>query len=178
MDAVILNPTAVVGPHDYRPSLMGRALIAFATGRIPMLIDGGYDWVDVRDVAEGALAAAERAPRGSRYLLGGRWASMAEIARLACEAAGRRPPRLTCPLFLAEVSAPVSTFFSVLLGKEPLFTRYSLAALRGNRAISHEKAARDLGYQPRDLGDTIRDTWRWFAERRPAEQPAVVPGEA
>jgi dihydroflavonol-4-reductase len=178
MDTVILNPTAVVGPHDYRPSLMGRALVAFATGGIPLLIDGGYDWVDVRDVAEAALAAAERAPRGSRYLLGGRWASMAEIARLACGTAGRRPPRLTCPLFLAEASAPLSTFFAVLLGKEPLFTRYSLAALRGNRSISHERAARGLGYRPRDLGDTIRDTLRWFSERHPAGQPAVAAGEA
>ncbi|HTP59977.1 MAG TPA: NAD-dependent epimerase/dehydratase family protein [Spirochaetia bacterium] len=164
MDAVIVNPTAVVGPFDTRPSLMGRAVIAFGTGAIPMLIDGGYDWVDVRDVAEGALSAAERAPRGARYLLGGRWASMAEMARLVCGAAGRRAPSLTCPLFLARLGAPLSTAFSALLGKEPLFTGYSLGALRGNRSISHARAEKDLGYKPRDLEVTIRDTWRWFVE--------------
>jgi len=164
MDAVIVNPTAVVGPFDTRPSLMGRAVIAFGTGAIPMLIDGGYDWVDVRDVAEGALSAAERAPRGARYLLGGRWASMAEMARLVCGAAGRRAPSLTCPLFLARLGAPLSTAFSALLGKEPLFTGYSLGALRGNRSISPARAEKDLGYKPRDLEVTIRDTWRWFVE--------------
>ena len=129
-----------------------------------MLIDGGYDWVDVRDVAEGALLAAERAPRGGRYLLGGRWASMGEIARLVCDAAGRRAPRFTCPSMVARLGAPVSSMVSLLAAKEPLFTGYSLAALRGNRSINHARAERELGYRPRDLGETIRDTWRWFAQ--------------
>ncbi|HUI73081.1 MAG TPA: NAD-dependent epimerase/dehydratase family protein [Spirochaetia bacterium] len=178
MDAVILNPTAVVGPFDYRPSLMGRALIAFATGGIPMLIDGGYDWVDVRDVAEGAVCAAERASRGSRYLLGGRWASMGEIARIICEVAGRKAPRLVCPYFVARLGAPVSSFFSLLFAKEPLFTGYSLGALRGNRLISHQRAHRELGYQPRDLEETARDTWRWFTEKGLVTLPAAMPREA
>jgi nucleoside-diphosphate-sugar epimerase len=178
MDAVIVNPTAVVGPFDTRPSLMGRAVMAFGTGAIPMLIDGGYDWVDVRDVAEGALSAAERAPRGGRYLLGGRWASMGEIARLVCDAAGRRAPRLTCPLVIARAGAPFSALFSMLLAKEPLFTGYSLAALRGNRNIRHDRAERELGYKPRDLEETIRDTWRWFVEKGLVALPAALPREA
>ena len=178
MDAVILNPTAVVGPFDHRPSLMGRAIIAFGTGAIPMLIDGGYNWVDVRDVAEGALLAAERAPAGSRYLLGGRWASMGEIARLVCEAAGRRAPRVTCPYGVARISAPVATLFSLLSGKEPLFTGYTLGALRGNRLISHQRAQREIGYEPRELEETIRDTWRWFAEKGLVPLPAALPREA
>jgi len=164
MDAVILNPTAVVGPFDHRPSLMGRAIIAFGTGAIPMLVDGGYDWVDVRDVAEGALSAAERAPKGARYLLGGRWASLGEMARLVCEAANRRAPTMTCPYWVARMGVPVSTLFSSLFAKKPLFTGYSLAALRGNRQISHQRAEREIGYRPRDLEETIRDTWRWFAQ--------------
>jgi len=178
MDAVILYPTAVVGPFDNRPSLMGRAVVAFATGGIPMLIEGGYDWVDVRDVAAGAVAAAERAARGSRYLLSGRWASLKEIARLVCEASGRQPPRLTCPYVIARIGAPLSAVFSLLSGKEPLFTRYSLAALRGNRSISHARAERELGYRPRDLETTIVDTWRWFTERGRVRVAAAAVGEA
>ncbi|MGA2762152.1 MAG: NAD-dependent epimerase/dehydratase family protein [Spirochaetia bacterium] len=178
MDAIILNPTAVVGPLDNRPSLMGRAVVAFATGAIPMLIEGGYDWVDVRDVAEAAVTASERAPRGARYLLGGRWASMGEIARIICHEAARRAPRLTCPLAAARISAPFSAFFSHLLGKEPLFTGYSLGALRGNRSISHERAARELDYRPRDLEETMRDTVRWFMEKGLIAVPAGVTREA
>ncbi|MGO9410139.1 MAG: NAD-dependent epimerase/dehydratase family protein [Spirochaetia bacterium] len=178
MDAVIVSPTAVVGPFDIRPSLMGRAIIAFGTGAIPMLIDGGYDWVDVRDVAEGALRAAERAPKGARYLLGGRWASMGEMVRLVCDVAGRRAPRMTCPYPLARIGAPFSALFSLLFAKEPLFTGYSLAALRGNRLISHQRAEREIGYKPRDLEETIRDTWGWFAQRGLVSAPAALPREA
>ena len=143
-----------------------------------MLIDGGYDWVDVRDVAEGALRAAERAPKGARYLLGGRWASMGEMVRLVCDVAGRRAPRMTCPYPLARIGAPFSALFSLLFAKEPLFTGYSLAALRGNRLISHQRAEREIGYKPRDLEETIRDTWGWFAQRGLVSAPAALPREA
>jgi dihydroflavonol-4-reductase len=164
LDAVILNPTAIIGPHDFKPSLLGRALLAFARGSLPMLIDGGFDWVDVRDVAEAAVAAAECAPTGGRYIVGGRWASMAELARFACDAAGARIPRLVCPFGLARAWAPLSTAFCRLTGRAPLFTSYSLKVLLGNRCVSHARAQRDLGYGPRDLEQTVRETLIWFRE--------------
>ncbi len=164
LDAIILNPTAIVGPFDYKPSLLGKALIAIVRGAIPALVDGGFDWVDVRDVAEGAVRAAETAPSGARYLLGGRWASLVELAALACEATGARPPGFIVPRALARAWAPVSTAFSRIAGRVPLFTSYTLETLHGNPRVSHALAERDLGYRPRDLGQTIRDTCRWFAE--------------
>jgi dihydroflavonol-4-reductase len=175
LETVVVNPTAIIGPLDYRPSLLGRALLAFARGRLPMLVDGGFDWVDVRDVAQAAVAAAERAPAGRRYIAGGRWASMAELARLVCAETGARPPRLMCPLVIARAWAPVSTAFSLLIGGEPLFTKDSLRVLTGNRSVSHERAARELAYRPRDLVDTIRDTIAWFRERGLLWQGATVP---
>ncbi len=175
LETVVINPTAIIGPLDYRPSLLGRALLAFARGRLPMLVDGGFDWVDVRDVAAAALTAAERAPAGRRYIAGGRWASMAELADLACAETGARPPRLMCPLPLARAFAPVSTALSLLTGGEPLFTKESLRVLTGNRNVSHARAARELGYAPRDLSDTIRDTIAWFRERGLLWQAAAVP---
>jgi dihydroflavonol-4-reductase len=165
MDAVILNPTAIVGPYDAKPSLLGRAIVAFARGRIPFLVDGGFDWVDVRDVVDSALQAAFRGTPGSRYILGGRWASMAELAALACEATGARPPRITCPFPLAQAWAPVSSAFCRVTGRQPLFTAYTLRVLRGNRNTSHERAAKDLGHAPRDLRDTVRDTCAWFRDQ-------------
>ena len=93
--AVILYPTGIVGPYDFKPSLFGRVLRALALGRLPALIDGGFDWVDVRDVAAAAVKAAERlldggerpaggrdADGAGRYLLPGRWASLAEVAAM------------------------------------------------------------------------------------------------
>jgi dihydroflavonol-4-reductase len=165
MDAVILNPTAIIGPHDLKPSLLGRAIMAFARGSLPFLVDGGFDWVDVRDVVDSAVQAAERGTPGSRYILGGRWASLAELAALACEATGARPPRITCPFPLAQAWAPLSAAFCAVTGRQPLFTGYSLRVLRGNRNVTHDRAAADLGHTPRDLRDTVRDTCAWFREQ-------------
>jgi dihydroflavonol-4-reductase len=175
LDAVILNPTAIIGPFDVKPSLLGRAVMSLAEGRIPILVDGGFDWVDVRDVAEAAITAAERAPTGARYIIGGRWASMLELATIACEAAAAvtghaaaRPPSLLCPFWLASAGATVTAGISRFTGRKVLFTSYSLAVLRGNRSVSHEAARRDLGYSPRDLRDTVRDTVAWFTDRTAA----------
>ena len=165
LEAVILNPTAIIGPFDYKPSLLGRAIMAFAQGRLPLIIEGGFDWVDVRDVAEAAMAAAERAPAGGRYIVGGHWASMAELAALACHASGRRPPRIVCPYGLARAWAPVSTALCAMTGREPLFTRYTLEVLRGNRNVSHARASSDLGHSPRELRETVLDACRWFRDQ-------------
>jgi dihydroflavonol-4-reductase len=162
LDAVILIPTAIIGPWDYKPSLLGSALMRIARGALPMIVDGGFDWVDVRDVVEAALSAAERAPSGSRYIVGGRWASLEELARLVCDVTGAHPPRVTCPMGLARAWAPVSSMLCRITGKAPQVTRYSLSVLRGNRAVSHERAARDLAYRPRELRETIRDACEWF----------------
>ncbi len=64
LDAVIINPTGVIGPFDYRPSHFGQALILIASGKMPVLIEGGFDWVDARDVAECAIKAEETAAAG------------------------------------------------------------------------------------------------------------------
>ena len=62
LDAIILNPTGVIGPHDYKLSYFGEVLLAMAQGKLPALVEGGFDWVDARDVVQGALRAEERAP--------------------------------------------------------------------------------------------------------------------
>ena len=79
-----------LGPYDYKPSYFGQALIQLARGRIPALVPGGFDWVDVRDVVAGAMRAEEVAPPGARYLLGGHWHTIREVAELAPSFAGWR----------------------------------------------------------------------------------------
>jgi dihydroflavonol-4-reductase len=164
LDAVILYPTAMVGPHDYKPSHLGEVLLALARRRLPALVGGGFDWVDVRDVAAGALRAAEQAPTGGRYLLSGHWASVRELAALAEGVTGVPAPRLVCPLALARVWAPCATGWAQLRGQRPLYTSVSLEALRSNPRVSRTRATRDLGYAPRPLRETVADTYRWFCE--------------
>lgn len=177
LDAVILNPTAIIGPYDFRPSHFGEVLLDLARGRLPALVDGGFDWVDVRDVVQGALRAAERAPAGARYLLSGHWVSLGEIAALVEELTGRRRPRFVCPLALARVSAPLALAMA-RLRRRPLFTPVSIESLAGNRHILHERASRELGYRPRPFRETIVDTLHWFAENGQLPASVIAAGAA
>ena len=164
LNAVIVNPTSVIGPFDFHPSHQGQMLISMAGGKLPALVEGGFDWVDVRDVVFGAIQAEKLAPAGSKYILGGRWASLAEIAGIVEANTGTKQPSFTCPLWLASAGAPVVTALDHIRGRRPLFTRASIIAVNSNRNISHQKAESDLNYHPRPLEQTICDTLAWMVE--------------
>lgn len=162
MDAVIIYPTAVFGPYDYLPSFFGEALMSIASRKIPALVVGGFDWVDARDVAAAAITAESKAPAGACYLMSGHWVSMCDIAAMIAEITGVNTDKFVCPLWVAHVGAPFIMAASRFNGRRPLYTSVSLRALKSNRNISHEKATRDLGYQPRPFHETLADTLRWF----------------
>jgi len=164
LDAIIINPTAIIGPHDYQMSHLGEALLALARGKLPALVSGGYDWVDVRDVVTGAIRAEERAPTGAQYIMSGHWVSIRDLAALVEEVTGTRAPRLVCPAWLARISIPIADSFRSQDGKRPLYTSMSLKTLNSNRNISHARATLDLDYQPRPLRETLIDTLQWFTE--------------
>ena len=172
LDATIVNPTGIVGPFDYRPSRTGRTLLQLYRRSLPALVPGGFDFVDVRDVVDGILAAETRGRTGENYILGNRWIAVRELAELAHRATGRRPPRLSSPMALARATAPFFELGGHFTRREPLYTRESLLALRATRDIRHDKAARELGYAPRPFEDTVRDTYAWFA------RAGVIPADA
>ncbi len=162
LDAVIVYPTAVFGPHDYLPSFFGEALMLIARRKLPALVTGGFDWVDARDVVTGAMLAATKAPTGSRYLISGHWVSMCDIAVIIKEITGADTEKWVCPLWLANVGAPFIEGFGYINHKRPLYTSVSLRALKSNKHISHDKATRELGYKPRPFRETLTDTLHWF----------------
>lgn len=166
LPGVILNPAASIGPYDFKPSRMGRVLLDLARGRTPALVEGGFAWVDTRDVAAAAVAAARNGAPGERYLLAGRWRSVRDVAAIVASRTGRHPPRIVVPLRLAALAVPVAGAAARALGREPLFTRESLRALAGHGAVSCAKAAAALGFVSRPLEETIADTLDWFRERR------------
>lgn len=159
---VIIIPTAIIGPYDFRPSYLGQALQLLAGGRIPALVRGGYDWVDVRDVVRGAIQAERLGRSGSCYILSGRWRSLRDLARIVARISGRPAPLLTVPTWLADLFQPVMAGLAHLNGSQPIYTRAMLNAMRSNRHISHARAARDLGYAPRPFEETLKDTLAWL----------------
>ena len=165
LEAVILNPTAIIGPYDFRPSALGRALISLAQGRLPLLVHGGFNWVDVRDVVEAALAAEQLGTPGERYLVSGTWMSLPDLASLVDEATDTRTGRGAAPLWAASVGAALLGALGSLNGRQPVFTLDTLRALSKHRHISSEKARTQLGYGPRALQQTVPETIAWFREQ-------------
>lgn len=161
LDAVIVNPTGIIGPFDFGPSRMGRFFLSLARGRLPSLIDGGFDFVDVRDLVATTIAAGERGRTGENYLVGGRYAHVREVADIAARAAGVSAPRVVAPMWLARGGAPFMDVFGRLTGREPLYTSESLHALRAGR-INSDRAKAELGHAPRPLADSVRDIYAWF----------------
>ncbi len=163
LDAVILNPTAVIGPFDYVPSLLGRALVLIHQGKIPALIHGGYDWVDARDVAKAAVVAIEKGKTGERYILSGHWRTLCELAEEVYQISRVRFKKFTCSSGLARIGLPFLKLYCRLNSTQPLYTKDSLKILQtGHSRISSEKAKKSLGFIPRPIEETLRDTYDWY----------------
>jgi dihydroflavonol-4-reductase len=165
MEVVVLNPTAIVGPYDFKPSLVGNAIIRFYKGLNPGLIPGGYNWVDVRDVCKAAVNAINKGKGGESYLLPGSWQSLEVLAEEISGQGGHQPPLLHLPGWLAQLGLPFLNIHARLTGKPPLYTSISLETLQNShRHISGEKAASALDFNPRPFVETITDTVTWFKE--------------
>ncbi len=165
LDAVILNPTGVLGPFDFKPSHMGQLLVMLQQRRMPALVHGVYDWVDARDVARSALAAEKEGRCGERYLLPGHRASIAELAARVAEITGVPAPRFTTPCWAAKLGAPFVTAWAGLWGQRPLYTSQSLQVLEGNSHIDGSKARAELGHRARPLKETLQEFFAWHGRR-------------
>jgi dihydroflavonol-4-reductase len=164
LDAVILYPSSVVGPFDFRPTQIGQAILDYAHRRIPAYLDGGYDFVDVRDVVQGMIEAAGRGRSGDSYILSGTRLSLREFMLLLEDLTGIKAPAFKLPLGLARVLAAIAPAYYALRRTEPLFTPYTVSVLTSNSKMSSDQARRDLSYTTRPIRETLADTVQWFRE--------------
>ncbi len=164
LDAVIVHPTGVIGPVDFAPSRMGRVFVNLRTRRLPGLVAGGFDFVDVRDVVSATIAAAELGRTGESYILSGSYQPIPELARLAENETGARPPRFVSPMWLARIGAPFMQTAARMSKFEPLYTSEGLAALRANPEIDNTKATDELGFAARPIEQSVADVYEWFTE--------------
>jgi dihydroflavonol-4-reductase len=164
LDAVIVCPTGVIGPHDYRGSELGEVIRSASEARTMFYVEGAYDFVDVRDVADGLIAAHAHGRRGESYILSGQKLSVRYLLETVREVTGKAFSSIKIPFSLAELAARFTPWYYLRTKAKPRFTPYSLEVLQSNANISHAKAARELGYKPRPIVETISDTVRWFIE--------------
>lgn len=166
LEAVIACPTGVIGPYDFRGSLMGGVIDTAARRKPTLYVDGAYDFVDVRDVADGLIAAAERGRRGESYILSGQRISVRYLLETVREITGSHFFTMKIPFDLAKFAALFTPLYYSMAKVNPRFTSYSLDVLRSNSNISHAKATRELGYRPRPLYESIQDAVKWFLDNR------------
>jgi len=166
LDVCIVNPSATVGPFDFRPSLVGRTFVDFARGKMKAYVPGGFDWVPMRDVISGHLLAMERGSSGQRYLLSGEVASLDQILDWLAEDTGRPRPRLRVPpaLMLA-VCVPKDAIEARFFPKKyPRFNQHSIRLLTSGKYGTNQKARRELGLAPTPIRQAFRDAVAWFRE--------------
>ncbi|RJO68370.1 NAD-dependent epimerase/dehydratase family protein [Nocardia panacis] len=165
LDAVLCNPTGVFGPLDYGKPLsrINRTLADAARGRVPAMIGGGFDLVDVRDVADGLILAGERGRTGENYLLGGAMIAMLDLCRIAAAQGGKRGPKFAISPKLVSGLIPVLEPIGKLFGTD-IVSKAALGALVSAPLVDHGKAERELDYHPRDIEETVRDLVAFFAD--------------
>ncbi len=167
LDVSIVCPTGVLGPYDYRPSRLGKAVIDIYEGFVPTAVKGGFDFVDVRDVASGAVSALEKGKKGETYILGGKYYSIKELGDMILKVRDSEKELGEIPLSLAYVGLPFVNFYAWITGKQPLYNKVYLDVLKsGNKKVLSSKAEKELGYTSRNMEITVRDTLNWFRNHK------------
>jgi dihydroflavonol-4-reductase len=161
---VIVNPTAPVGPGDWKPTPTGRIILDFLRGKMPAYVDTGLNVVAVEDVAAGHLLAAEKGRIGERYILGGRNMTLKEILDALAAITGRRAPRVKLPHVVALVAGYADEMYSRLAGREPQIPVEGVKMSRHKMFIESDKAARELGYKPGKIEAGLERAVRWYEE--------------
>lgn len=157
----MVHPSGIIGPGDWGIGHITTMMMLAISRKLPAVPDGGYDFVDVRDVASGTLAALEQGQCGRNYLLTGHCVSIAHLMELLHQADSSIPVPRRIPMAIARMAAPFMAWISRLHHQKPLFTSYSLYTLLSNSAFSWKRAADELGYAPRPLEETVEDVVTW-----------------
>ncbi len=170
LDAVIVHPSGILGPYDSGNNHMIQFIKNYIMGKLPAGVTGGYDFVDVRDVAKGCIAAVDKGETGECYILSNQYFTIRELMEyMRTTMHGKK--KVCVPLRLAKMAVPIFEGIAKLTKKRPIFTEYALHTLESNGYFTHEKATKKLGYFPRDMKNTITDTIYWLQGKRVAPEP-------
>lgn len=166
LDASIIFPSGLCGPNDYANGIITRLLVDCCHGKLPVGVQGGYDFVDVRDVAKGVVNCCTVGEKGEGYILCNEYISVAEILNQVHLLTKIREVKRMIPIWVAKLSLPYFGLLYKLKKLTPVFTRYSLYTLTSNSHFSYEKAKKILGYSVRPFVETISDTLIWLKYKK------------
>lgn len=164
LNACIVHPSGIIGPNDFGHTHLTQLIIDFANGKLTACVKGGYDFVDVRDVADGIVKACYKGKKGEAYILSNKYVEIKQLLDIISEVNNTKKIKTILPIWFAKLTAPLSELYYAILKQPPLYTRYSLYTLTSNSNFSNEKAKKELGYTNRELKETIFDTIKWLKE--------------
>jgi dihydroflavonol-4-reductase len=159
---VIVNPTAPIGDHDFRPTPTGKIVVDYLKGAIPAFVDTGLNLVDVEDTSEGHLLALERGRAGERYILGCENLTLEQILTRLADISGGKAPRWRIPYPVAYMAGLASTGWANLTGVEPRAPLDAVRMARKKMFVSPDKAKRELGFKPGPVDGALRRAVDWF----------------
>jgi len=159
---VIVNPTAPVGPGDWKPTPTGKIIVDFLNGKMPAYVDTGLNLVAVEDVAAGHLLAAKKGRIGERYILGARNMTLRQILEALAKITGRSAPHVRLPHAVALAAAYADELFSRLAGREPRIPVEGVKMSRHRMFVASDKAERELGYHPGAVEAALERAVRWY----------------
>lgn len=163
IEGCIVRPSSIIGPYDFIPSEFGKALLDFRAKKIPVLPPGGYDLVDVRDVAQAMVNSINDSKHGEIYHLTGKYHTIKEVAREVKNITGVKTPKLVLPYWLMVGLLPLIELWSKITKAAPLFTIQSISTIKnGHKNMVNSKAKKDLDLNNRSLADTITDFYKWY----------------
>lgn len=164
LKACVVYPTGIMGPNDYSISATTSTVIKIIKGEMPVGIDGSFNMVDVRDLAAGCIAAADKGRIGEGYILGNDVIRFRTLSKILTREAGCKPIKLFLPIFMAEMIARQQEKRAARTGETPLMTTFSVYNLKRNNQFDYSKAQRELGYTVRPLEETLRDQIKWLKD--------------
>lgn len=164
LEIIIVHPSGVIGPYEYIQSNLGQLIIDCATKKIGAYLDGGYNFVDVRDVCDGIIKAEQKGESGECYILAGKYVSVKELMKIIEKITGVKAPKFKIARWFAYLTGILSEIYYKIIKQKPLFTSYAVYTLGTNSNFSSKKAEKELGYHTREIEETIKDTIHWFKE--------------
>ncbi len=166
LNACIIHPSGIIGPNDFGNSHLTQLVKEISSGKLFACVRGGYDFVDVRDVADGVISACKNGIKGECYILSNEYITIKKLADLICDTVGRKRIKFVLPIGLAKLIAPLFEIYYNLKKQTPLFTKYSLYTLSSNSNFSNAKAKEKLNFKNRNMKNTIKDTVEWIKKNK------------
>lgn len=164
LQACVVYPTGIFGPNDFAISETTSTIIKIINGQMPVGINGSFNIVDVRDLAAGCIAAADKGRIGEGYILGNKVIRLKTLSRILNKELGCEPIKYFLPINLAERIAYRMEKKAEKTGEMPMMTTFSVYNLKRNNNFDYSKAAKELGYTVRPIEETLRDEAKWLRE--------------